>query len=599
MVDLSDPRAAAVMQSVRQAVASLADTSVAMRRARDAATRARELLEQGAMASAFGREGDMVCTLGRLPEEQPLWIIGDVRGDAIALASALAFIDEADRSHAPAAIAFLGDWTGGNAGDAACAALVLERFVAAPERTLLLRGDREWSAPMPLDMPPGIRAMPRPGAFESLHDEACEAIEAVAERLPALALLPDGLALVHGSLPRMSRLRDLKSLEDLAASAAAMRDCVMGRQHLREMRIQAGEREGGLILGVEDFENSLRKLNELSGRPIFRMVRGQDAAPEGFRWFKAYGPGVLLTLTTMADALPESAGGSRRCPCVGRFKSGTIRVVRMKVPAEVALLGDQLFPPRASEAGLPATAASSEGTRPPGGPAVQIAAAIPTPPQPTTPARPQAAARTTDVSKSTTQPRDSDPAATARATPEATRMLFDRGVRLLQARAWAGARDAFRTAGADPRMQEACALNEAVACMWMGPSGHQDALARLRWLRQSHPRDPAVLLNMGIAFLVCERNPSEAMRALRAAVDASADLTDAWWALGLAAAMRSDASTAASAFNVAADGGCALPVPGSLHGLIPARELGPVLEALRGLARHKPKPEAPPVPIHA
>ena len=82
----------------------------------------------------------------------------------------------------------------------------------------------------------------------------------------------------------------------------------------------------------------------------------------------------------------------------------------------------------------------------------------------------------------------------------------------------------------------------------------------------------------------------------RLALDALFEIADR---RGLAAAMRSDASTAASAFNVAADGGCALPVPGSLHGLIPARELGPVLEALRGLARHKPKPEAPPVPIHA
>ena len=557
LVDLSDPRAAVVMHSVRQSVASLADAAAALRRARDAALRSREILNAEGMCSAFGRTGEAVCMLARLPDEQPLWIVGDVRGDAIALASALAFIDEADRTHAPAAIAFLGDWTGGNAGDAACAALVLERFTAAPERTLLLRGDREWSAPLPLEMPSGIRSMPRTPAVESLHEEACEAIEAVAERLPVLALLPDELALVHGSLPRMSRLRDLKSLDDLARNDAALRDCVMGRQHLREMRIQAGEREGGLILGVEDFEHSLQKLQELGGRPISRMVRGQDAAPEGFRWFKAYGPGVLLTLTTMADALPESAGGGRRCPCVARFKSGSIRVVRLKVPTEVALLGDQLFPRRVRET---------------------VIAASPT--QPTVPAR------------------HPDPASAARTGPEAARMLFDRGVRLLQARAWAGARDAFRTAAAEPGMQEACALNEAVACMWMGPAGHQDALAKLRTLRQLHPRDPAVLLNMGIAFLVCERNPSEAMRALRAAVDASADLTDAWWALGLAAAMRSDASTAASAFNVAADGGCALPVPGSLHGLIPARELGPVLEALRGLARHKPKPEAPPVPIH-
>ena len=594
-MDLSDPRAVPVMQSVRQMVASLADPATALRRARDAARASLERIGSDAMGSDFGCSGEAVRTLKRLPQDRPVWIVGDVRGDAVALASVLAFIDASDAGDTKAAMVFLGDWTGGVGGDAACAALVLERFVAAPERTILLRGDREWSAPLPFDLPAGIRTMPRADAVTAVHDEACEAIESVTDRLPTLVLAPDGLALVHGSVPRPSRLEGLGSLAALADCEPALRDCVMGRMHLREMRVDPGQREGGLIVGVEDFERSIRTMNAWEGCRIQRVIRGQDAAPEGFRWFKAYGSGVLLTLSTMCDALPESAGGGRRCPCIARLKSGTIRVVRLRVPEETTLLGDQLFTRRQREpSAMEPTPPPASSASPPAGAVRTVSpehapmkrAAVPTQPGP-------AASRTRAVPAS-----DSDPAASARKGPEAARMLFDRGVRLLQARAWAGARDAFRTAGAEPGMHEACALNESVACMWMGPSGHQDALAKLRTLRQLHPRDPAVLLNMGIAFLVCERNPSEAMRALRAAVDASADLTDAWWALGLAAAMRSDASTAASAFNVAADGGCALPVPGSLHGLIPARELGPVLEALRGLARHKPRPEAPPVPIH-
>ena len=81
---------------------------------------------------------------------------------------------------------------------------------------------------------------------------------------------------------------------------------------------------------------------------------------------------------------------------------------------------------------------------------------------------------------------------------------------------------------------------------------------------------------MGIAFLVCERNPSEAMRALRAAVDASADLTDAWWALGLPAAMRPDPPTAARAVTVPPDPRFALPGPGRPTGAIPHRAPGRV-----------------------
>ena len=581
MVDLSDPRAASVMQAVRQRVASVADAGATMRRAREAAARALEALERDAMASHFGRTGRNVCLLERLPSDRPLWIVGDVRGDVVALATALAFIDETDAGDVPPSIAFLGDWTGGVAGDAACAALVLERFLASPERTLLLRGDREWLAPLPIDMPPAIHAMPRAPSLERLHGEMCDAIEAVARRLPAMALLPDGVVLAHGCLPRVARLRGANSLESLEACEKALRDCSLGQLHLREMRVKAGEREGGVLLGVEDFGDSLRALAEISGRPLNRLVRGQDAAPEGFRWFKAYGPGAVLTLTTMADPLPESAGGGHRRPCLGRLKGGRIRVVRMAVPEEVSLLGDQLFP-RAPAA--PATRSFEPKVVPT--PVVEAPVITRPTPAPAAPSPVRAAVA-----------RDPDPAASARSGPEACRVQFERGVRLLQARAWAGARDAFRSASNEGSLQDACALNEAVACLWLGTAGHQEALARLRALRQTDPRDPAVLLNMGIAFLVCERNPSEALRALRSAVDAAPDLADAWWALGLAAAMRSDSSTAAGAFTRAADAGCGLPVPGSLHGLIPARELAPALDALRGLARHKPKPEAPPIPV--
>lgn len=591
LVDLAEGRAGVVMQAVRQRVATLADPAIAMRRAIDAAETADRLLAARAMGSMLAMRGDGAARVAdRLPTERPLWIVGDVRGDALALGIALAFIDEADPGEQRAAVAFLGDWTGGTAGDAACTTLVLERFNAAPDRTLLLRGDREWVGPAACAAPPGLRAMPHPPVHARLHAELCEAMEAIASKLPALVVLPEGVALAHGALPRASRLKDHASLEALGASDAAMRDCTLGRVHLREMRAQSGEREGGLLLGVEDFAESVARLSAIVGREVNRLVRGQDAAPEGFRWFKAYGAGALLTLTTMADPLPDTAGGGRRSPCLGRLKSGRIRVVRLQVPAETAMLGDQLFP-RIAASSMPeptpvpthvtdASFVSNESPRP----------FTPEPAPVSVTAAPRADRRPSS---------EPDPASSARRGPDAARIQFERGVRLLQARAWAGARDAFRNAAESEELHDACALNESVACLWLGTQGHQQALARLRMLRQTDPRDAAVLLNLGIAFLAGERNPSEALRTLRAAVDADAELFDAWWGLGLAAAMRSDRVTAAAAFTRAADGGCLLPVPGSLHGLIPARELDAALEALRGLARHRPTPDAPPVPLHA
>ncbi len=587
---MSDPRAAAVVQAIRNRIAAYGDVGVALRRAAHLAKAALDVLasDQGSPATAWGATGRDVVQLNSLPPDRPLWIIGDVRGDVTALTAALAFIDEADAKSDLAFVAFLGDWTGGVVGDAACTAMVCDRFVHAPDRTLLLRGDREWLLTAEAEsfrdgfgQSNGLGTMPVDAGHAPLHLELMQSLAKIAHSIPSLACLPNGVVLAHGSLPRPDRIRNIQNMDDLRGSEAALRDCVLGRLHPRDARISAGNHDGGVLLGVDDFRESLHFLSALDGRPLNRLVRGQDAAPEGFRWFKNYGEGSVLTLTTMADALPEAAGGGRRKPCIGRLKGGRIRVVRLELPEEVVRLGDQLFP----RSVVPAVSTSRVEHASP-----RVDHALPRvdrePPRVEHTPPPVA-----------TQPRDENPAATLRSEPSAAYIHFDRGIRLLQARSWAGARDAFRAASIKDDMMLACAMNEAVACMGLGTAGHQDALSRLRELRLHDPRDAATHFNLGVAFLCGERNPSEATRSLKAAVDAAPDMSDAWWALGLAAAMRSDSAAAASAFARAADGGCTLTAPGSLHGVIPARELGPALDALRSLARYRPTPTAPPVPL--
>ena len=600
-VDMSHPRAAAVMSSVRNRLATWGDRGIALRRANDAAETALRMLEGD--AACMGRDmhtvPGAVARVHELPQERPLWIIGDVRGDAVALATALAFVDEADGQGDAAFVAFLGDWAAGFHGDAACVAMVLERFAAHADRTLLVRGDREWC----LDAmeaaridgsahPTGLSDMPVDDTLAPTLGELVSCVARVARLLPSAVLLSDGVMLAHGALPRPSRLQGLRDAEDLALSDAALRDFTLGRLHPREPAVNAGEREGGVIEGFEDFHASRHALSALLGAPVQRLVRGQDAAPEGYRWFRAYGEGRVLTLSTMADALPEAAGGGRRHPCVGRLKGGRIRVARIELPDEVTFLGDQLFP---REHAQPKPAIADAPAPPPEpAPAVMMMVEQVSITTIEVPAEEALTAPAT-INLSPTEPLD--PAASLRADPNAAAMHFDRGVRLLQARAWTGARDAFRGAAEVPAFRDAAALNEAVACLWLGNAGHQEALARLRELRQRDPRNAAVHFNLGVAFLSGERNPSEAMRSLRAAVDAAPDMADAWWALGLAAAMRSDAAAAASAFARAADGGCVLTAPGSLHGVIPAREMAPALEALRGLARFCPTADGPPVSL--
>lgn len=596
---MSQPRAAAVMASVRNRLATWGDRGIALRRANDAADTALRLLESdpASMGRAMAAQPGAITMVRELPSDRPLWILGDVRGDAVALATALAFVDEAEGTGDAAHVALLGDWTAGFAGDAACVAMVLERLASHPERTLLVRGDREWC----LDAdeaervdgsvtPQGLLQMPIDPVQRPALRELVSRMVRITRLLPAAVLLPDGVMLAHGALPRPSRLQDAADGGLDALSDAALRDFVLGRLHPRDATVQAGEREGGVIEGAEDFHASRRMLAALLGAPVQRLVRGQDAAPEGYRWFRAYGEGRVLTLTTMADRLPAAAGGGRRRPCVGRLKGGRIRVARIELPDEITFLGEQIFP---REPLTPAPAVLDEPPAP-ATPALhdETLASRPVPDAPDVPPAPAP-----DPPPARMHREPADHAASLRDDPAAAAVHFARGVSLLQARAWAGARDAFRVAGSVPAFRDAAALNEAVACLWLGRDGHQEALARLRELRQRDARDAAVQFNLGIAFLSGEGNPSEAMRALRAAVDAAPDVADAWWALGLAAAMRSDASTAASAFSRAAAGGCILPAPGSLHGVIPAREMAPALEALRGLARFCPVADGPPVSL--
>jgi hypothetical protein len=565
LVDLAGPRANAVMTKVRRTLATFGDPGIAMRRAADAAATARRIMESSpnAMGAAIGLAGRPLAAAARLPEDRPLWILGDVRGDALALAAALAFIDEADGGQGQALVAMLGDWCGGAAGDAAAAAMVLERFLAAPERTLLLRGDREWL--VAAGEQAGLPATPHAGdmAVGSEHQAFrrpwLDALASLVPSLPVAAILPDGTLLTHGAVPRPPRLLPVAEWSSLQSSDAALRDFAFGRLHTRDERVDAGDREGGFVAGTADFAASLAHLSRLAERPLRRVVRGQDAAPEGHRWLRAYGEGRVLTLTTMADPLPEGSPGGRRYPCVARLKGGRLRVVQLDIPQDTARLAGQLFPPPMREAEVPDR---------------------------TLPERVMAG-RSPSTKSEVASP---DTVAGGRREPAVLASVFERGVRLLRSRDWSGSRDAFREAAASTELKEASLLNQATACLWLGAAGHQEALACLRQLRSMQPRCAEAHFGLGIAFLAGEGNPSEATRSLRTAVEIAPDMADAWWALGLAAAMRHDTSMAATAFARAAQGGCVLSAPALMHGGIPTRERSAAMEALRGLARCRPSP---------
>ena len=521
------------------------------------------------MGAEFRPNGRRVLRLNEIAEDEPLWIIGDVRGDVLALETTLGFIDEATEKNRSPQIVFLGDLTGGMMGDAACLAIALERFAAAPTRTIVLAGDRELalrasSADAVDDRKPrGLAEMPVQPAQVKALENLVRAFSSLVEKLPVAAICPGGILLAHSAPPCASVLSTLHTADEMEAQPDVLRAFTLNRLHAREARVISTALHGATATESEDFSESMSALNRIFGMPVTRMVRGQDAAPEGHRWFRNYGEGVVLTLTTMGDVLANDAGGGRRNPCVARLKSGRLRVVRFEIPEDIALTAEQIFPRKV------AAAAQENSVSVPG---AQI----------------NISQTQTARMNSPTSPTQTAKSAALTVDAQAAKIYFERGVRLLASRAWPGAREAFQEAGAAAAEVNACLLNESVACLSMGLPGHQDALRLCRGLLLKNSANAHAHFNMGVSYLTSERNPIEAGRAFRTVTQLLPQFSDGWWALGLAFSLRADRRSAEEAFAKAAECGSVLARPNSMEGIIPARELAAMFEVLRGRAQYHP-----------
>ena len=596
-VDLTEPRAIHILDNVRQRVAAWGDTERTLLRALDAVRAANLLVGSGpgAMGAEFRPIGRRVLRLNEISEEEAFWIIGDVRGDVLALETALAFIDEATARGRCAQIVFLGDLTAGALGDAACLAIALERFAAAPSRTIVIAGDRELALTLALAndqvtderRPRGLADMQVAEPLrKSLRNLAREYSELV-EKIPLAAICPDGMLLAHSALPRESVLANIESAQALESQANALRAFAFDRLHAREPQVIALGTGDGAPLESEDFAKSMRALHRILGVPVVRMVRGHDAVPEGHRWFRHYGEGVLLTINTMADVLPAQLGGGRRKPSMARLKSKRLRVVRFEIPESVAVIAQQIFP-----------SVSVGPRREIFSPVVQAQSTMADSSKvfvvPAVPDAPDEFSLIIDAKVNSTQFPVEFIAAN---DPQAAQIHFERGVRLLSAGAWMGARQAFQEAAGSDKNALACQLNEGVASLSMGLNGHQDALRLCRGILRADAKNAWAHFNMGVSYLTSERNPIEAGRAFRLATQLLAQFADAWWALGLAFSLRGDRRSAADAFANAREYGCQLPAPSSLVGTIPARELTSLFEALRGKVVFHPTLASPPIPL--
>jgi hypothetical protein len=289
----------------------------------------------------------------------PLWIVGDLHGDLLALEAALALIDgEARLSGALPRIIFLGDLFDDEGFGLEVLLRVFELILAAPDRICVIVGNHDEALSYDGNR---FASSVAPGDFADFLNAnlAHEWIERAGKlvvrffaQAPHALFLPDGLLVAHAGFP----LTDLHAqLEETANwnDPACLSDFTWARAHPSARRKMPNRFTRGSQFGYEDFD-AFCELSARLGRPVTHMVRGHDHIEERYAIYPAYKAHPVLTTVALSRRLPrESFGPRARVPTVARYVVGSLpQVHRLHIPADMI---NAVFP----EPDVPAEAAPS------------------------------------------------------------------------------------------------------------------------------------------------------------------------------------------------------------------------------------------------
>jgi hypothetical protein len=285
--------------------------------------------------------GDRVIQVKDLNPERPLWIIGDLHGDLLALEASLAAIAAATPANDAPRIVFLGDLFDDEGCGLELLLRVFELMLEAPDRICLLLGNHDEA--LSYD---GSRfaSSVSPGDFAeflnaNLAHEWIGRAGKLAVRLfaqaPRALFLPDGLLIAHAGFPLSDLHQRLLETCDWN-DPACLTDFVWARAHPKARRKMPNRFTRGSQFGYEDFA-AFCQLSAKLDRPVTHMVRGHDHVDERFVIYPAYKDHPVLTTVALSRRLPrESFGPKERVPTLARFIEGSLpQVHRLHIPAEV------------------------------------------------------------------------------------------------------------------------------------------------------------------------------------------------------------------------------------------------------------------------
>jgi len=331
-------------EKVRQAVARTLDRS----RLRGTVERFEALLDQeGGPGFLFDSDRadarDQAIKVAHVDEATPLWIIGDLHGDVLALEASLALIERTSTAAGapPANIVLLGDLFDDEGFALELLLRTLDLALTSPGRLCILVGNHDEA--LSFD---GSRfaSSVSPGDFADFLNAniAHEWIERAGklavrffEQAPHALFLPDGLLIAHAGFPLADLHHKLEESGDWN-SPACLSDFTWTRAHPTARKKMPNRFTRGSQFGREDFA-AFCDLSARLGRPVTHMVRGHDHGEDRYVTYPAYTTHPMLTTVALSRRLPREAFGPYpRVPTLARYVPGSLpQLFRLHLPEEL------------------------------------------------------------------------------------------------------------------------------------------------------------------------------------------------------------------------------------------------------------------------
>ena len=274
--------------------------------------------------------------------EAPLWIVGDLHGDLLALEAAVTLV----RNHphygsGDARLIFLGDLFDDEGFGLEVLLRIFELIVADPVKICLVAGnhdealahDGSWftSSVSPSDFSEFLNRH----SEDDLITQAGKLAIRLFSNAPRALFFPDGLLVSHGGFPLADLHANLAETADWN-SPSCLSDFVWARAHPTARKKLPNRFTRGGQFGHEDFAAFCSVASSL-GRLVTHMVRGHDHVEERYMFYPAYHAHPILTTVALSRRLSrEITGTYERVPTIALYtKHAVPQVFRLRIPAEL------------------------------------------------------------------------------------------------------------------------------------------------------------------------------------------------------------------------------------------------------------------------